>query len=730
MDDVSSLILGEQPKIEAPKSSGVNTYNVGNLRPVGQSTGFQQMKSPEEGLKAVDDQLRIYGEKHGIKTLRQAISRWAPPSENDTESYIKNVAQRTGINPDAEINFSDPVIRHIVSGPIILQEKGLKNLMGTSQSNAQGGQQSSGDEVSNLILGGTAPKEQPAEQNPQGFVQELKKPLSEMSWEGFKKQSLIAPAVQYTAASLGIPGFTEQDKQAAQENLIAKGKGALKGAEQFIRNPVETAKAIGTEIVEHPGKVIGETIKGSIYDPELALIPGSVVTKPLQKGIAKAGEVISPAVKGLTEQFAKKEATMAGVGAAEVPIVKNRIERAKELPIPIELSKDQATRNPADVRFARETAKDPVLGGQLQAKYAEDNAKIQANLDKFVHDTGAEYTGVAPGELGQMLVNTIEPVKKARYAQIENAYNNAREAGHMNEPIDINKLENYVEKHRAEAINAPVLSSVEQKLKSLTQGGKIGQIPINDLEELRKMTGTLAQSSGPNAHYGKEVIKLIDNLTENKGGDLYKNARALNTAYMKEFENTPALRQITAMKPGGQERVVAIENLVDKTMLKGPGDQVKQLFGSLEKMGPNGQKMTQELRGAVAQKIKDEATKGVGRDINGKPYVSTQALDKIITDLDRSGKLEYIFGKKGAEYYRTLNEVTKDLQTVPVGTTNPSGTASSILAALGEMGAQTAMTGVPIPVVAIGKHLYGKHKTKQQLNKINEFINYSKESKK
>ena len=462
MDDVSSLILGEQPKIEAPKSSGVNTYNVGNLRPVGQSTGFQQMKSPEEGLKAVDDQLRIYGEKHGIKTLRQAISRWAPPSENDTESYIKNVAQRTGINPDAEINFSDPVIRHIVSGPIILQEKGLKNLMGTSQSNAQGGQQSSGDEVSNLILGGTAPKEQPAEQNPQGFVQELKKPLSEMSWEGFKKQSLIAPAVQYTAASLGIPGFTEQDKQAAQENLIAKGKGALKGAEQFIRNPVETAKAIGTEIVEHPGKVIGETIKGSIYDPELALIPGSVVTKPLQKGIAKAGEVISPAVKGLTEQFAKKEATMAGVGAAEVPIVKNRIERAKELPIPIELSKDQATRNPADVRFARETAKDPVLGGQLQAKYAEDNAKIQANLDKFVHDTGAEYTGVAPGELGQMLVNTIEPVKKARYAQIENAYNNAREAGHMNEPIDINKLENYVEKHRAEAINAPVLSSVEQ----------------------------------------------------------------------------------------------------------------------------------------------------------------------------------------------------------------------------------------------------------------------------
>jgi len=43
------------------------------------------------------------------------------------------------------------------------------------------------------------------------------------------------------------------------------------------------------------------------------------------------------------------------------------------------------------------------------------------------------------------------------------------------------------------------------------------------------------------------------------------------------------------------------------------------------------------------------------------------------------------------------------------------------------MGAQTALTGVPVPVVAIGKHLYGKHQTKKKLNKINEFINFGKE---
>jgi hypothetical protein len=720
MEDFSQFLVGGQPKASPPPAGSTNQFNVGNLRPVGSSTGFQQPSSFEEGIKAMDTQLGIYGSKHKINTLRGVISRYAPPSENDTENYINFVSQKTGLKPDQEIDLSNPVVRHVISGPMMLMEKGHKGIFGQPAQTSQ-----PTDSFESFLTGAKPAKE--AEKKPQGFVEELKKPLSEMSMEGFKKESILAPAVEYTAASLGLPGFTEEDKKAAQEKLVAKGKGFLKGAEQFIRSPIETAKAIGTEVVEHPGKVLGETIKGAIYDPELAVIPGGAVTKPAQKLVTKAGEAVSPAVKGLAEQFARKEPAMAGVGAAEVPVIKNRIERAKELPIPIELSKDQATRNPADVRFARETAKDPVLGAQLQAKYADDNAKIQANLDKFVYDTGAEFTGAAPGEMGQMLVNTVEPVKKARYAQIEDSYTKARDAGHMSEPIDINKLENYVEKHRAEAINAPVLSSVEQKLKSLTENGKIGQIPINDLEEIRKMTNTLAQSSGPNAHYGKEVIKLIDKLTENKGGELYKEARALNTAYMKEFENTPVLRQITAMKPGGQERVVAIENLVDKTMLKGPGDQVKQLFGSLERMGAPGQKMTQELRGAVAQKIKDEATKGVGRDINGKPYVSTQALDKIITDLDRSGKLEFIFGKKGAEYYRTLNEVTKDLQTVPVGTTNPSGTASSILAALGEMGVQTAVSGVPVPVVAIGKHLYGKQQTKKKLNKISEFVNYGKE---
>ena len=492
-----------------------------------------------------------------------------------------------------------------------------------------------------------------------------------------------------------------------------KGKEYLKNIGETFKGLVETATGSSTSlppiIPELVGITAGRTAVGQMEN---------------QFANAKAGPL--PSAKVYNFPAGKEKQPMVGVGAAEAGIERTRIERAKELPIPIDLSKDQATRNPADVRFARETAKDPVLGGALQIKYAEDNAKIQANLDKFVHDTGAEFTGAAPGELGQMLFDTISPNKKARYGEVEKSYDIARNAGEMNELLQVKPLQEFVKNNYSASKNATILQGLNSEIKRLS---KNGEISINNLEEIRKMAGVLTQSSGPDAFYGKKAIKLMDSMTEGKGGDLYKNARALNTAYMNEFVDTPALNQITAMKKGGQERVVAIEQLVDKSLFQGPGERVKQLFGSLEKMGPDGQKMTQELRGAVAQRIKDEATKGVGRDINGKPYVSTQSLDKIITDLDRSGKLEFIFGKKSAEYYRTLNEVTKDLQTIPVGTTNPSGTASSLMALAAEMGIQGAMTGLPIPIANIGKFLYGKHKTKQQLNKINEFVNYSKENK-
>jgi hypothetical protein len=436
----------------------------------------------------------------------------------------------------------------------------------------------------------------------------------------------------------------------------------------------------------------------------------------------------APAVAGAPPAFGATS-----VGAAALTPEQMRISRAASLPEPIELSKDQATRNPADVRFARETAKDPVLGEELQNKYATDNAKIQKNLDILAEKTGAEKIGVPPSDLGESLIETVLPYKTSRKTEVSNAYTEARNAGEMAQDVSYKPVIDYINskiKDRPTQLTKnPILGVINEELKINDPKGT-GKISLNAMEDIRQLVvDEIDPAQKGSLYHGNKLKKSIDQATEQSGGDLYKKARKLNAQFMTEFEDTPVIKSISAMKKGTTQRSVAIEDLVEKSILRGPASDVKQLFATLEKAGPEGQQMINELKGYVANKIKEESTKGVTLDINGKPYVSTKALDSIVKKLDRSGKLDFLFGKQGAEHYRTLNDVTKDLQTVPVGVTNPSGTAAQILGTLAEMGAQTALSGVPVPVAMIAKHYYGKHETGKKLNKIKEFIDYGKQNK-
>jgi hypothetical protein len=38
-------------------------------------------------------------------TMAQAITKWAPPEQNDTEAYIANVQEWTGIAPDTRLTY-------------------------------------------------------------------------------------------------------------------------------------------------------------------------------------------------------------------------------------------------------------------------------------------------------------------------------------------------------------------------------------------------------------------------------------------------------------------------------------------------------------------------------------------------------------------------------------------------------------------------------------------------
>jgi len=80
---------------------------------------FVEYESPEYSFRAADRLLRNYGGTHGINTIRDVINRYAPPSDdNPTESYVDFISKRSGIDPDAEIDLSDPFTRSNILSPM------------------------------------------------------------------------------------------------------------------------------------------------------------------------------------------------------------------------------------------------------------------------------------------------------------------------------------------------------------------------------------------------------------------------------------------------------------------------------------------------------------------------------------------------------------------------------------------------------------------------------------
>jgi hypothetical protein len=64
------------------------------------------------------------------------------------------------------------------------------------------------------------------------------------------------------------------------------------------------------------------------------------------------------------------------------------------------------------------------------------------------------------------------------------------------------------------------------------------------------------------------------------------------------------------------------------------------------------------------------------------------------------------------------------VNTVPPGTlVNSSGTAGTLIAALMETGAQSAMTGIPVPVVMAAREIAKMRRRNVEKKKINDALN-------
>ncbi len=105
------------------ETRGIRNNNPGNIdyNPANQWQGqlkpdssiekrFARFDTPENGIRALGKLLLTYQRKHGLKTVKAIISRWAPSVENDTAAYVRAVEANTGTRADAEIDLTKSVV--------------------------------------------------------------------------------------------------------------------------------------------------------------------------------------------------------------------------------------------------------------------------------------------------------------------------------------------------------------------------------------------------------------------------------------------------------------------------------------------------------------------------------------------------------------------------------------------------------------------------------------------
>lgn len=427
----------------------------------------------------------------------------------------------------------------------------------------------------------------------------------------------------------------------------------------------------------------------------------------------------------------RREPTMgtpASAGAAGTDKAAQRRVSAAGLPVPVPLTEGQATREATQQQFEKEIVKDAEIGKELRDFGTEQTAAVLRNFDVLEEQTGARQTGAEA--VGEAVINPIvERVNNAK-AQINAAYDAARAAGEMEESVSTAALVKYLNDERPSEITAPILKAAADRLVAIGGATKAedgtllpGSANLNDLQILRQSVGKDAGERGtPNSFRADEIKRRIDAATEGAGGDLYKAANKLYREYAQEFKNQSLIRDLISLKKGTSDRKIALEEVYRKTVQNGSIEDLRRLQDTLAAAGDGGAQAMRELRGAAIRDIRDQATRTTSRDETGQQVPSVAGLQRAVKALDKSGKLELLFGKQGAQTMRDLGEVASDIYTAPPGVVNTSGTAMAMTRLLGDFAASTAVTGIPAPILTTIKSIKNWRQGKKAKARIAEAI--------
>lgn len=477
-------------------------------------------------------------------------------------------------------------------------------------------------------------------------------------------------------------------------------EGTARDVVNAVVKPAEMAGLVA------PGAA-GEVAAAGAQAATSAAVGGAQRVAGLAKGVTTLPRRAVAALKGEAEQ--PTPGTMASAGSAGTDMATQRVQAAQDLGFTGDaaLTRGQATRDPAQSKFEVETAKLPDQGQTLRERFLNQNDQALRTFDDFIDRTGT--TAPTLRTVGQSVDKALTEQYARDKAQVRGAYKAAEKAGEMEAPITLDSVIQHLNESGPEAATAPLLDVARRKalqLKIAVEGpdGTLqpAPVPLKTAEALRQSIGQATDYAPTNIRQSAILKGLIDESTDGMGGTLYKQARATRARLAQNYEDRAVVSKLLNNKRGTSDRAVALEDVFDHSVLKGSLDDVRNVRRVLHRGGADGAQAWRDLQGATMQWLKDEATKNVATDSRGNRVISASAVDKAVRSLDVDGRLDFIFGKKGAQQLRDLRDLTQYIKTVPPeAAVNLSNTAVTLMA-FGDILA-SGITGTPAPILTGGR---------------------------
>jgi len=408
----------------------------------------------------------------------------------------------------------------------------------------------------------------------------------------------------------------------------------------------------------------------------------------VQQGAAAVPPMVRQATAPITNALTRSPAQMAGGGAAVTADELLRTERLQRFKIRNTLG--QRTKNLPQQQFESEVERGVIAGipeetkTQLVEQFRNFNAgqkrDILSQFERMTNQVvGEEGLGIdrsSPRAVGTVVDKALVKLYEDKLKKVDDAYQAARDSGETKQIVNTSQLENWLADNAPEAISVPQIQTISEKLKALKKATN-NQISIDDLENLYRSAGNLAEGNPSAKLFMGKVKSIINDMTAGAGGDLYRIARKERKQLGKQFEDVARVDQLLSTKAGKIDRKIALDDVYNHVVVDGSLEEMRTVTSLLKKT-PEGQKAYKELQGYTVQRMKDLLLK---KGEEGDAILLNN-FSNFVTQLDREDKLSYMFGKKGRDEILDLRNAIKDVLVKEPGAVNYSNTSGFVLRGL------------------------------------------------